>query len=187
MNNKKDVILLGSTGSIGESSLRLLRKNKDKFNLIGVSAHNNVKLLSEIVNEFNVSNVVLSNPKNAKYYFGKTKLTVGSSSLIELAKINCDIVISGITGMSGLHPAYAAISVGKVNGEIVDDLDYEMDSNAEVDLNLVMNSSYEIIEIQGTGEKGTFSTIELNEMIDLGKKCIEKIFDEQEKIINNYD
>ena len=51
-----------------------------------------------------------------------------------------------------------------------------MDSNAEVDLNLVMNSSYEIIEIQGTGEKGTFSTIELNQMIDLGKKCIEKIF-----------
>ncbi|MEC8048585.1 MAG: ribonuclease PH [Chloroflexota bacterium] len=81
----------------------------------------------------------------------------------------------------------AAISVGKVNGKIVDDLDYEMDSNAEVDLNLVMNSSYEIIEIQGTGEKGTFSTIELNQMIDLGKKCIEKIFIEQRKILNNYD
>ena len=81
----------------------------------------------------------------------------------------------------------AAISVGKVNGEIVDDLDYEMDSNAEVDLNLVMNSSYEIIEIQGTGEKGTFSTKELNQMIDLGKKCIEKIFIEQRKILNNYD
>ena len=81
----------------------------------------------------------------------------------------------------------AAISVGKVNGKIVDDLDYEMDSNAEVDLNLVMNSSYEIIEIQGTGEKGTFSTIELNQMIDLGKKCIKKIFIEQRKILNNYD
>ena len=81
----------------------------------------------------------------------------------------------------------AAISVGKVNGQIVDDLDYEMDSNADVDLNLVMNSSYEIIEIQGTGEKGTFSTSELNQMIDLGKKCIEKIFDEQQKILNNYD
>ena len=50
-----------------------------------------------------------------------------------------------------------------------------------------MNSSYEIIEIQGTGEKGTFSTTELNEMINLGKKCIEKIFDEQKKILNNND
>ncbi len=81
----------------------------------------------------------------------------------------------------------AAISVGKVNGEIVDDLDYEMDSNADVDLNLVMNSNYEMIEIQGTGEKGTFSTNELNEMIELGKKCIEKIFIEQEKVLKNHD
>ena len=56
-----------------------------------------------------------------------------------------------------------------------------MDSNAEVDLNLVMNSSYEIIEIQGTGEKGTFSTIELNEMIDLGKNASRKSLKNKKK------
>ena len=112
MNNKKNIILLGATGSIGESSLRLLRLNKDKFNLVGVSAHNNAELLSKIVNEFDVPNVVLSDPKNAKAYYGKNELYVGQSSLIELAKINCDIVISGIIGMSGLYPAFAAISVG---------------------------------------------------------------------------
>ena len=66
MNDKKNIILLGSTGSIGESSLRLIRNNKEHFNLIGVSAHNNAKLLSEIVNEFDVPNVVLSNSINAK-------------------------------------------------------------------------------------------------------------------------
>ena len=93
MNIKKNVILLGATGSIGESSLRLLRKNKEKFNLIGVSAHNNAELLSKIVNEFDVPNVVLSDPKNAKSYYGKNELYLGQSSLIELAKINCDIVI----------------------------------------------------------------------------------------------
>ncbi len=112
MDNKKNIILLGATGSIGESSLRLLRKNKERFNLLGVSAHNNAELLSKIVNEFDVPNVVLSNPKNAKSYYGKNELYVGQSSLIELAKINCDIVISGIIGMSGLYPAFAAISVG---------------------------------------------------------------------------
>ena len=112
MNNKKNIILLGATGSIGESSLRLLRKNKEKFNLIGVSAHDNVKLLSQIVNEFDVPNVVLSNPKNAKSYFGKYELNVGHSCLIELAKISCDVVISGLIGTSGLYPAYAAISAG---------------------------------------------------------------------------
>ena len=112
MNDKKNIILLGSTGSIGESSLRLIRNNKEHFNLIGVSAHNNAKLLSEIVNEFDVPNVVLSNSKNSKFYYGKSELNVGQSNLIELAKINCDIVISGIIGMAGLHSAYAAISVG---------------------------------------------------------------------------
>ena len=112
MSDKKNIILLGATGSIGESSLRLIRKNRGKFNLLGVSAHNNAQLLSEIVNEFDVPNVVLSNPKNTKQYFGKNDLNVGHSNLIELAKINCDVVISGIIGMSGLHPAFSAISVG---------------------------------------------------------------------------
>ena len=112
MNEKKNIILLGSTGSIGESCLRLLRGNREKFNLIGVSAHNNAKLLSEIVNEFDVPNVVLSSSKNAQFYYGKNELRLGQSSLIELAQINCDIVISGIIGMIGLHPAFAAISVG---------------------------------------------------------------------------
>tara|TARA_Y100000991_G_scaffold63938_1_gene47730 strand:- start:847 stop:1995 length:1149 start_codon:yes stop_codon:yes gene_type:complete len=112
MSYKKNIILLGATGSIGQSSLRLIRKNKEKFNLLGVSAHNNVKLLSQIVNEFNVPNVVLSNPKNALDYFGKNELQLGPSSLIDLAKINCDVVISGIIGMTGLHPAFAAINVG---------------------------------------------------------------------------
>ena len=112
MNKKKNIILLGATGSIGESSLRLLRKNREKFNLVGVSAHNNAELLSKIVNEFDVPNVVLSNTKNAKSYYGKSELNVGKSNLIELAKISCDVVISGIVGMSGLYPAFAAISVG---------------------------------------------------------------------------
>ena len=93
MNDKKNIILLGSTGSIGQSSLRLIRNNREQFNLLGVSAHNNAKLLSEIVNEFDVPNVVLSNSINAKTYYGKSELNIGQSSLIELAKINgADIV-----------------------------------------------------------------------------------------------
>ena len=82
-----------------------------------------------------------------------------------------------------LNPV-GAISVGKVNGKIVDDLDYDQDSSADVDLNIVMNSSYDLIEIQGTGENGTFNFEELNEMLTLGKSCISKIFTEQEKILS---
>jgi len=83
-----------------------------------------------------------------------------------------------------LNPV-GAISVGKVNGKIVDDLDYDQDSSADVDLNIVMNSSYDLIEIQGTGENGTFNFEELNEMLTLGKLCISKIFTEQEKILSS--
>ena len=108
----KNIIILGVTGSIGLSALRLLRKNNRFFNLIGVSAHNNAKLLSEIVNEFNVSNVVLSNKKNVDQYFGKFDLNSGETELINLASIKCDMVISGISGLAGLHSAYAAISSG---------------------------------------------------------------------------
>ena len=77
----------------------------------------------------------------------------------------------------------AAISVGKVNGKIIEDLNYEEDSNAEVDLNIVMNHENQLIEIQGTGEQGTFSKAELNEMLVVGTNCISKIFEEQNKII----
>ncbi|MDA9171636.1 1-deoxy-D-xylulose-5-phosphate reductoisomerase [Alphaproteobacteria bacterium] len=108
----KNIIILGVTGSIGLSALRLLRKNNRIFNLIGVSAHNNARLLSEIVNEFNVTNVVLSNKKNIDQYFGKFDLNSGETELINLASIKCDMVISGISGLAGLHSAYAAISSG---------------------------------------------------------------------------
>ena len=74
----KKIILLGATGSIGNSALRLLRNNKNLYHLIGVSAHNNAKLLSEIVNEFNVQNVVLSDCKNVNEYYGIHQLKVGS-------------------------------------------------------------------------------------------------------------
>ena len=112
MLNSKNIILLGATGSIGKSTLNLLRKNRDKFNLIGVSAHNNASLLSNIVNEFDVPHVVLSNSLNVKDYFGKSDLSVGTRALIDLAQIDCDIVVSGIIGISGLYSAFAAINAG---------------------------------------------------------------------------
>ena len=112
MLNSKNIILLGATGSIGKSTLNLLRKNRDKFNLIGVSAHNNASLLSNIVNEFDVPHVVLSNSLNVKDYFGKSELSVGTRALIDLAQIDCDMVVSGIIGISGLYSAFAAIDSG---------------------------------------------------------------------------
>ena len=69
-----------------------------------------------------------------------------------------------------------AISVGIVDGELVADLDYAKDSNAEVDLNLVLDEKFEILEIQGTAEGKPFSKDNLDSLFSIAKECVEEIF-----------
>lgn len=75
----------------------------------------------------------------------------------------------------------AAISVGILsNDQMVADLNYEEDSTAKVDMNLVMTGSGKFVEIQGTGEESTFSASELNDMLSLGTQAIEQLTSIQE-------
>ena len=69
-----------------------------------------------------------------------------------------------------------AISVGIVGGELVADLDYAKDSNAEVDLNLVLDEKFEILEIQGTAEGKAFSKDSLDNLFNIAKECVQEIF-----------
>lgn len=80
-----------------------------------------------------------------------------------------------------------SVSLGKVDGEIVLDLDYEEDSNAETDMNFIMNDEGNFIEIQGTAEEGSFSQNELNEMIALATQGIKDIIAIQKNTLNSYD
>ncbi|MAZ79460.1 MAG: ribonuclease PH [Gammaproteobacteria bacterium] len=80
-----------------------------------------------------------------------------------------------------------SVSLGKVDGEIVLDLDYEEDSNAETDMNFIMNDEGNFIEIQGTAEKGSFSKKELDQMTALASEGIESIIEVQKKSLNSYD
>jgi len=66
----------------------------------------------------------------------------------------------------------ASVSVGVYQGEAVLDLDYAEDSNAETDMNVVMNGDGGFIEVQGTAEAAPFSGDELNQMLDLAKQGI---------------
>ena len=70
----------------------------------------------------------------------------------------------------------AAISVGKVRNEIILDLDYEEDSAADVDMNIIMTDKGEFVEIQGTGEEATFTQNELLKFIELSKNALNKLF-----------
>lgn len=73
----------------------------------------------------------------------------------------------------------ASVSVGIVNGEPVLDLEYEEDSNADTDMNVVMDEYGEFIEIQGTAEGKTFQRTELNAMLDLAQSGITQLLDIQ--------
>lgn len=77
----------------------------------------------------------------------------------------------------------AAISLGIVNRELLLDLNYDEDSSCDIDLNLVMDSDGKIVEIQGTGEKGSFTKKELDNIFKLGWKGITKLFKIQERVI----
>ncbi len=69
----------------------------------------------------------------------------------------------------------AAVSVGIVGGRSYLDLDYDLDSRADVDLNVAMNHRGEFVEVQGTGERATFSRDQLNSLLDLATTGITKL------------
>ena len=78
-----------------------------------------------------------------------------------------------------LKSQVAAVSVGKVDGELLLDLCYVEDSSAEVDFNVVMNGRAEYVEVQGTGEGGVFSREEMNSMLDLSAAGIKQLMELQ--------
>jgi len=80
-----------------------------------------------------------------------------------------------------------SVSLGKVNGEILLDLDYEEDSSAQTDMNFVMNDQGHFVEMQGTAEEDSFTRKELDQMIDLASEGIKSIIEIQKKVLNSYD
>jgi ribonuclease PH len=78
----------------------------------------------------------------------------------------------------------AAVSMGIVGGAPLLDLDYNEDSRAEVDMNLVGTQDGGIIELQGTGEREPFDRTQLNELLDLGQSGIAQLVALQRKVTN---
>ena len=74
-----------------------------------------------------------------------------------------------------LRDSIAAVSVGIIEGEPVLDLDYQEDSRAEVDFNVVRLGGGGLVEVQGTGEEGTFSRVQLARLLDLAEMGLDQI------------
>lgn len=106
---------------------------------------------------------------------GGTRTAAITGSFLALHDALSDMVEKGRIKEMPITNFVAATSVGIHQGEVLVDLCYEEDSNAEVDMNMVMTEDGEIIEIQGTGEERPFKKEELQKMLTLGEESIKRI------------
>lgn len=106
---------------------------------------------------------------------GGTRTAAITGSYIALKLAFKKMITEGLITESPLIENVAAVSVGYMNNQVLLDLDYFEDRNADVDMNIVMNSRHHLIEVQGTGEGTTFTRKQLNEMLDLAEKGIDEL------------
>jgi len=79
----------------------------------------------------------------------------------------------------------AAVSVGLIGDDIYLDLDYILDSNADVDMNVIMTSDGEFVEVQGTGEESTYTREQLNSLLDMAEKGNSLLHQMQVKVLTD--
>lgn len=114
---------------------------------------------------------------------GGTRTAAITGSYVALVLALRKLQSAGIlTRMPRLLPV-AAVSVGVVKGEVRVDLDYEEDSSADVDLNLVATADGRIIEVQGTAEHQLFDRKTLDAMLDAGLAAIRQLAEAQQKVL----
>lgn len=114
---------------------------------------------------------------------GGTRTTSITGGFVALALAVKKLIDEEILIENPIISNVAAISVGRVNGELMSDLKYSEDFLAEVDMNIIMNKNGEFIEVQGTGEESTYTRKELNSLLDLAENSINRIIQLQDKII----
>ena len=115
---KIKIAILGSTGSIGKSTLEVIRKDKKNFDVILLSANNNYKKLIQQAKEFNVKNVLIKNKifyervKNSLKK-NKTKVYSGDISITNIISGKLDYTMAAIVGVAGLQPTLDAIKISR--------------------------------------------------------------------------
>ncbi|MEQ8659998.1 MAG: ribonuclease PH, partial [Gammaproteobacteria bacterium] len=111
---------------------------------------------------------------------GGTRTASITGSYVALADAVDHLLATRKLTRNPLHGAVASVSVGIYNGMPVLDLDYAEDSNAETDMNVVMNDGGQFVEIQGTAEGHAFRRDEMDAMLDLAAGGIRELIAAQE-------
>jgi len=114
---------------------------------------------------------------------GGTRVASITGAFVALADAIKKMQKEGLIAQSPLSDYVASVSVGIVDGKIKLDLNYEEDSKADVDMNVVMTGSGEFVEIQGTAEGGTFTKTDMDNMLKIAKKGIDKLISKQKEIL----
>ena len=116
-SERKRVVILGSTGSIGESALKVARDIPERMEVIGLAANRSVETLAKQAREFGVAHVSLSEAnlvEGLKTELPNAEISAGEEGLVELATLEeADLVLISIVGTAGLRPALAALEAGK--------------------------------------------------------------------------
>jgi ribonuclease PH len=110
---------------------------------------------------------------------GGTRTAAITGACTALALALNKLVAAGSLKQTPLKQLVAATSVGIVDGRVLLDLEYQEDSRAEVDMNVVMTADGGLVETQATAEKGTYSRGQLNEMLDVAGSGIGKLLEAQ--------
>jgi ribonuclease PH len=115
---------------------------------------------------------------------GGTRVASVTGGYLALALGLGPLIASGQVPAEALRPPLAAVSVGIVEGQPILDLNYAEDSQAEVDLNVVMTVDGRFVEVQGTAEKDPFTNASLQHMLKLAEEGISHIIQMQQACIN---
>lgn len=191
MSNKSKITILGATGSIGDSTLAVIR-DSDDFEVYSLTGFSNIVKLAGLCNEFKPKYAVVAN-QNAKSQLQElttTEILVGEEALEKVASdLEVDLVMSAIVGVAGLKPTFAAAKAGKKillankeslvaaghllieevkknNAQLVP-VDSEHNAIFQCLDNADKEFTPEVAEIVITASGGPFKNKELNELIDI--------------------
>ena len=136
---KKRVSIFGSTGSIGTSTLNVIRNNLDLFEVITLVAGENIKKLIEQINEFKPKHVYIKSEENSrilKSQFKDLDIYYGKQGMKDISNLtDYDIAVSALVGIAGLEPTYNMIKNGKTvalaNKEVLVDKSVEFEKLEE--------------------------------------------------------
>jgi len=112
----RNLVVLGSTGSIGRQTLEVVRDLGDRVRVVGLAAATSVELLQRQAENFEVSHVALSDAATARKWSGAGRqMLAGPEALVHLAQLpEADVIVIGTVGAAGLLPALAALRAGKL-------------------------------------------------------------------------